>query len=267
MAVVLAAALAVVAVVEIVRDPEIAAPPRRIVLLVLTSFALPVVALALFFPVRPGTVFVALTATASVGVMAALNASMFRLRAAVKLWIWLATLPVVIGYVDTLTRIAPALGPLAWPAGADLTQELAAVLAGLTAPIALVPARVWRAPSLPLAIAVGVALVPTIAFGLLAVLTWPVTQGLALRAVGIGLQVPYGQALYLGALFGWVLTAAYHLWPRPQPGGVQEIGLSMCALLFGGIGTFTPFRIALLLFGLLGLALGLHRLAQLERAG
>ena len=46
---------------------------------------------------------------------------------------------------------------------------------------------------------------------------------------------------------------------------MSPFGVAMCALLFGGIGTFTPFRIVLLLLGLLGLALGLHRLSQLER--
>jgi hypothetical protein len=108
-----------------------------------------------------------------------------------------------------------------------------------------------------------VALVPTIGFAALAILTWQRTQGLAFRALGIGLEVPAAQALYLASLFCFVLTAAFHLWPRPQPGGVPELGLALASLFFAGVGMYTPFRIAFLLFGLVALALGMYRLAGL----
>jgi hypothetical protein len=263
MALVLTVSMTIAAVLEILRDPEWSPPPRRLVLLVLSAFAVPVFALALFVSLRPEIVFVALTATAFTGITGAISTSLRRLPTGAKLVSWLVTLPILVGYVDTVSRVIPSLSFLAWPGGAGLAVEAGAVLAGLLAP-ALLPRGLWRTPTGPFAASVAVALVPTLGFAALSVLAWPLTQGLAFRALGIGLEVPYAQALYLASLFGYVLTAAFHLWPRPQPGGVPELGLGLASLLFGGLGTYTPFRIAFLLFGLIALALGMHRLASLQ---
>jgi len=262
MALVLAVSMTVAAALEILRDPEWSPPPRRLVMLVLCAIALPVLALALFLPLSPEVVFVALSATVFAGVTGAVSTSLRRLPTPAKVVSWLLTVPLVVGYLDTVSRVVPALSFLAWPGGASLAIEAGAVLAGILAP-ALLPRGLWRAPTLPFAVSVAVALVPTIGFAALAMLTWPLTQGLAFRALGIGLEVPYAQALYLASLFGYVLTAAFHLWPRPQPGGVPELGLALASLFFAGLGTYTPFRIAFLLFGLVTLALGMHRLAGL----
>lgn len=261
MALVLAVSMTVAAALEILRDPEWSPPPRRLALLVLSAIALPILALALFLPLRPEIVFVALSATVLVGVTGAVSTSLRNLPMGAKVVCWLLTLPVALGYLDTVSRVVPALSLLAWP-GAGLAIEGTAVLAGLLAP-ALLPRGLWREPTAPFGVSVLVALVPTIGFAALAILTWPLTQGLAFRALGIGLEVPYAQALYLASLFGFVLTTAFHLWPRPQPGGVPELGLALASLFFAGVGMYTPFRIAFLLFGLVALALGMHRLAGL----
>lgn len=262
MALVLAVSMTIACVLEILRDPEWSPPPRRLALLVLAAFAVPILALSLFVALRPEVVFVALTATAFAGLVGAISTSLRRLPVPAKVVSWLLTVPVLVGYTDTVSRVVPALSFLAWPGGAGLAIEAAAVLAGLLAP-ALLPVTVWRSPTGPFAVAVAVAVIPTMAFAALSILAWPMTQGLAFRALGIGLEVPYAQALYLAALFGYVLTIAFHLWPKPQPGGVPELGLALSALFFAGLGTYTPFRIAFLLFGLVALALGMHRLSAL----
>ena len=139
---------------------------------------------------------------------------------------------------------------------------MCAVLAGIVAPFAFLPSGPRRSVGLPLVMAALVALVPALAFAALALLAWPETQSLAVRTVGLELAAPYAQPLYGAALFGFVLTAAFHLWPRRHPGGVMEIGLGLCALLFGGCGLFTPFRISLLFLGLIMTACGVERLRR-----
>lgn len=263
MLMVLAMCLTVVAAMEVLRDAAFSPPPRRLTILVLSIFALPALALSIFLPIGPRFVFLSLTATAFVGVTGAISTSLRALWPSAKLVTWLLTAPVVIGYVDTLTRVLPSLSALAAPGAFSLAIEASAVVAGLLAP-ALLPGRLWRSPTRPFAVAVFVAVIPTIGFGAMSLLAWPLTQGLALRALGLGLDVPHAQVIYLASLFGYVLTVAFHLWPRPHPGGVPELGLALASLFFAGLDTYTPFRLALLLFGLVGLALGMHRLAGLN---
>jgi hypothetical protein len=265
MAAVLALALDCMAIAAILRDPSFAPPPRRLTLLVLATFALPVVALSLAFPLRPQLIFMALTATAFVGIVCALNTTLKRVPAMTKTMVWLLVAPVVLGYLDTLSRLIPWLSSRTW---GGLTPTLSvgiegsAVLAGILAPFALIPGPARRSLSLHLIMSFLVALVPTLAFGALSLLAWPETQSLAVRAVGLELQVPYAQPLYLAALLGYVMTAAFHLWPRARSGAVSETGIGLCALFFGGCGTFTLFRISLLMLGLLLVALGVHRHAE-----
>lgn len=276
MVAVLGLAMNLAALSAAIRDPAFASPARRLTLLVLAIFALPVIAISLVVRVPTQMIFMALTATVFVGIVCAVNASLSRASGPAKLMSWLLVLPIFFGYVDTLTRLIPALGARTpWsdlPRLLALGTEAAAVLSGLLAPVALIaplralPAGGERPSRAPLVMAVLVALVPTLAVGALALFAWPETQSLAARTIGLELQVPFAQPLYLAALLGWIATAAYHLWPRRQPGIVAELGLGLCALMFGGCGTFTPFRISLLLLGLQLLAVGIHRLSA-ERPG
>jgi hypothetical protein len=262
MALVLTVSMTIAAALDIMRDPEWSPPPRRLVVLVLSAIALPVLMLSLFLALRPEVVFLALSATAFVGVTGAVSTSLRRLPFTAKLASSIVTMTVVVGYLDTVSRVAPGLSFLSWPGGASLAIEASAVLGGFFS-LALLPRGIWRSPTAPFAVSVAVALVPTIGFAAMALLSWPLTQGLAFRALGIGLEVPYAQALYLASLFCFLLTTSFHLWPRPQPGGVPEIGLALASLFFAGLGTYTPFRIGFLLFGLVALALGTHRLSGL----
>ncbi|MBI2895774.1 MAG: hypothetical protein HYY06_19610 [Deltaproteobacteria bacterium] len=271
MVAVLALAMNFAALAAVLRDPGFASAARRLTLLVLAIFALPVIAISLVLRVPTQMIFMALTATVFIGVICAVNASLARGPAPAKVMSWLLVLPLLFGYVDTLTRLIPALG--AWTPWSSLPRlvalgtEAAAVLCGLLAPIAFIaPGRSAgegsaRASRAPLVAALLAGLVPTMAVGALALLAWPETQSLAARTIGIELQVPFAQPLYLAALLGYLTTAAYHLWPRRHPAVVTEIGLGLCALMFGGCGTFTPFRISLLLLGLQLVALGIHRLS------